>query len=112
MELNYPEAENFRVKDTIGVPHPYCITPGHVAYASDNWGGMLSKECIVEAENKGKARCGVRNCNLSYEEHKQALLVECDIEDNEKLKEYLLSIKDQADQEGYIGFAFIKSKEN
>jgi hypothetical protein len=37
----------------VSMPHPYCITPGHVAYAADHYSGMLSKDAIREAEKTG-----------------------------------------------------------
>lgn len=113
------EEGNFQVVDTIGVPHPYCITPKHVAVASDKFGGMLGKEAIIRAEEDG-AKCDIcRGLNkkngtqvLAYNEHKQALLVSCKKEigmnnvPNEELHKYLLSIKDMAEKDGYEGFAF------
>lgn len=51
----YGESEcgNFKVIDTIGVPHPYCIGPKHVGWASDHWNGMLGKDAILDAEEHG-----------------------------------------------------------
>jgi len=111
---NYGESVkgNFRIIDSIGIPHPYCIGPRHVAYASDHCMGMLGADAIRGAERNG-AGCCVRGCNLPYDEHEQALLVECDtwITDehrkaNPELHEYLLKIKDMAEMNGYSGFAF------
>ena len=113
----YPSTDIFRVKDTIGVPHPYCITGGHVAYVSDHFSGMLSNESIREAEkhkykNHKPIKCGVKGCNLSYDEHKQALLIEVkskeELKDVPGLREYLLSIKEMAEADGYAGFTFVQ----
>ena len=119
----YTATEHFAVIDTIGVPHPYCITEKHVAVASEHFSGRLGEEAIKSAE-KGRvcerdgrrvevrARCGVKGCNLSYEEHKQALLVSCkaDIhvgdEVNPELKGMLEANVDEATANGYAGFAF------
>jgi hypothetical protein len=122
---SYPKSEqgNFEVIDTIGVPHPYCITPKHVAVASDDFCGMLGKETIIEAEKRG-ATCGICRKNakhggkiLSFEEHEQALLVSCKAElkndkgeTNPELHKYLLSIKERATKDGFAGFAFKKSE--
>jgi hypothetical protein len=114
---SYPKSEfdNFYIKDTIGVPHPYCITPKHVAHAADNFFGMLDENAIISAEKSG-ARCGMRGCNLSYAEHEQALLVACrkdfktDEDAKNELHQYLLSIKQQCTDDGYAGFAFIKEE--
>lgn len=100
---------NFKVIDSIGVPHPYCITPKHIAYAADHHYGMLNADSIRESEENG-ARCDICKGKLSYDEHKQALLISCktEIKDNKELKEYLLSLKDKVIQDNYAGFAFKK----
>lgn len=102
---------NFKVIDTIGVPHPYMITPKHVEIAADHHGGILGEAAIMQAEHCG-VRCGF-NCQLSYKEHGIALLIECDKELKDKegkadpeLHKYLLEIKDKATKNGYVGFAF------
>jgi len=107
--------QNFKVIDSIGVPHPYCITPKHLK----NAGMYLGKEEIIKAEKNG-AVCGTcyeikRKTGkpiLSYDEHKHGLLIECkkEINFNKELHAYLLKIKDNATKNGYIGFAFIKAK--
>ena len=114
----YPKTDKFVVVDTIGVPHPYCITPRHVAHASDRFGGMLTKEAIRDAEKNAGASCDIcrksGNGILSIEEHGNALLIEVD--DSRELKEilelhpYLLSIKEQATKDGFAGFAFKQKK--
>jgi len=109
------EQGNFYVLDSIGVPHPYCITPKHVAVAADHHCGILGKEAIVDAEERG-ARCGICKGKLAYAEHEQALLVECNVEikgaDGKavlELQAYLLKIKAQAERDHYAGFAFKQS---
>lgn len=100
---------NFHVIDSIGVPHPYCITSKHVAYAADHYSGMLTADSIRESEENG-ARCGICKGKLSYAEHEQALLISCktEIKDNTELKEYLLSLKDKVIADGYAGSTFRK----
>jgi len=108
--LKYLSTPILRVKDTIPVPHPYCITPKHLG------GSMyLDAHAIKDAESHG-AHCGIRGCKLSFDEHKSALLIECDFDGEVKdipgLQDYLLSIKDMTNADGYVGFAFIRKKDN
>lgn len=110
---NYPKSKqgNFKVVDTIGVPHPYCITSKHVAWAADHCGGMLGKEAIREAEEHG-AKCDIckkQGNVLTIDEHEQALLVGCKVDIQplpDELKDWLISIKEEATANGYAGFAF------
>jgi len=109
-------AGHFEVVDTIGVPHPYCITPKHLQYSDSH---ILDKHSIEHAESKG-AVCDI--CKkihnkdyskpiLSFAEHKQALLVACyaDPKDNDsEIKEFLMSLKPICEAEHYAGFAFLK----
>lgn len=109
---------NFEVVDDIGVPHHYCIGTRHVAHAADNYNGMLGDSSIRDGEKEGIV-CEACKGKLSYDEHKQALLVKCsdDFEDktNEdlrnELQEYLVDIKEEAEKSGYSGFAFIFNKD-
>lgn len=103
----YPKTDKYEVIDTIGVPHPYCITHRHVAYASNNYGGMLGKHAIEQAEKRG-IKCGIPKCNLAYHEHKQAVAVRCLVDDKDALQEYLTSIKDMVEADGYVGFVLVK----
>lgn len=98
------ENENFEVIDTIGVPHPFCITPRHVAYASDHYGGILDKKTL------SKHPCGMKGCSLTYEMHETALVIACYKEFNDELKSYLLKIKDEAVANNYAGFAFLDKR--
>ncbi len=115
---DYPSTENFKVVDIIGIPHPYCISEKHVAFTADNHNGILNKSAIIDAEKYGiycdicKKNRGKTGRILKYEEHEQALLVECkiDVKVNKKngklLTEYLLSIKEKCEKDGFAGFAF------
>lgn len=96
---------NFRIIDTLTVPHPYCITSNHLKYSEI----YLDEYAIKEAEKHG-VKCGI--CNKTYSEHEKVLLVECDKDfddGKDELHSFLLSIKDKATKNGYIGFSFIKS---
>ena len=110
---DYPKTEKFECIDTIGVPHLYCITSKHVSWASDKFDGMLNTNAIKDAEKHG-AGCGICKCKLKYEEHEQAILVEVNderkLKDIPELKDYLLSIKEQAEKDGFAGFAFKQKK--
>ena len=116
---HYPKTDRFRVINTIGIPHAYCITTRHVSHAADNWHGMLSAEAIRDAEKHG-AGCGIcrklwdeyRREPLKYDEHKKGLVVEVrnPKDKDEELRQYLLNIKELAEKEGYEGFAFVKAE--
>lgn len=109
------EHGNFYVVDTIGVPHPYCIGVRHVAHASDRFGGILGEAAIRSAEMAG-IHCAICEGKLSYDQHEQAALVACKIEAKvdghavPELHDYLLKVKSLAEQDGYAGFAFVRSK--
>lgn len=116
------EQKNFKIIDTIGVPHPYCIAPVHLEYNDSMY---LGSEQIIkmEKEHPKKVMCDICKHNksdkiLSYEEHKQALLVKClkdfhkDKELNKELKDWLLSIKNKCEKKKYAGFAFLEPDKN
>ena len=112
---DYAKTENFEIVDTIGVPHPYCISPRHLAYASKYYGHILTEDGMRAAEKSGNAKCGVRGCTLSFDEHEHALLVACkqDIKDEaykEELHQMLLANKEEAEKNGYAGFAFLDKR--
>lgn len=102
----YPSTKQFKIIDTIGVPHLYCITAKHLEYCR---GMYLNKEEIIHAESKG-ARCDICKGKLSYDEHEIALLVE--VKDKRELKDipelhgYLLECKPLCESDGFSGFAF------
>lgn len=112
----YPESANgnYKVVDTIGVPHTYCIGKKLLEFTSEHWGGILGAPAIEDAEKHG-IYCEIctnkYGTPLSYAEHKQALLIECKGEIDpvpEELKTYLESIKEECEKNGYVGFAFMK----
>lgn len=120
LEEKYGKSEdgNFYLSDTIVIPHPFCITERHVAHAANYFSGLLGKQAIQSAEKIG-IRCGMKGCQLDYDQHEIALLVSCKVDysdplDKEKmhpeLHKWLLAIKDQIEKDGYSGFGFIKAK--
>lgn len=125
----YPQTSKFKVIDTIGVPHPYCVTPKHLEFSEGMYLDIEGAEKRSREQYPNDPRkwavcdiCRRREREtgekiLTYKEHKQALLIEVDGElkdkkTNEVLKEYLLKIKPRAEREGFAGFAFVrKNKE-
>ena len=105
----------------IALPHPYCITPKHVAVAADHHCGILDSAAIEDAEQRG-ASCDtckelVRKRRQDhilkhYEHENQVTLVVIipkgirDLNAIPGLHAYLLSIKDLATALGVQGFAF------
>jgi hypothetical protein len=101
------ETDEFYVKDTIGIPHPYCIGTKHVVHASDNFVGRLTKEAIIDSEKHG-AKCGICKGELSYEQHETAILIGCKTEDPKKLQAFCKSIIHLVEEDKYAGFSFYK----
>lgn len=99
---------NFKIVDSIGVPHPFCIGTKHVTYASNNCGGMLGKEAMEAYP--------CYTCKKPLQDHKEALVVECkeDVQNNKELSEYLLKCKPKCEKDGFAGFTFLdrRNKEN
>lgn len=98
----YPSTDLFEVVDAIGVPHAYTIGPRHVVHASDYCGGMLGEDTMRAVQ------CAHPGCRLPYDRHEHALLVRCKVDDKEKLRAYLLSIKEQAEKDGFVGFTLLR----
>ncbi len=117
-KLDYGESEdgNFKVVDTMGVPHGFCLTPRHISWAANKYGGMLTRQAVAESG----APCGIKGCTLTVWEHKTALLVSClqpvaypeTKENNKEVEKYLRSIVDQCIKEDYSGFVFLDSKDS
>ena len=118
----YPNTDRFKVVDTIGVPHPYCITPKHLEHSEgmylDIEGAERRSREAHPRDSRKWAVCDIcKKINrktgkpiLSYSEHKTALLIEVnderELKEIPELKEYLLSIKEMAEKDGFVGFAF------
>lgn len=117
LQSRYGKSErgNFFVRETIGDPHPYCITPIHVEVASKHHGGILNEEAMRDAERTYGGRCGMRGCRLSFKEHESALLVACKSEmkvgdkADPELHAYLLQCVPLCKEDGFTGFAFVKA---
>jgi len=105
--------------ETRGIPHPYCITTGHVVMASDHYNGMLGEEAIEAAERAG-TYCDI--CRqlakdrgeriLTYAEHESLKMLFIKVPHNTKLKSvegleaYLCGNKSTFEALGIQGFAF------
>jgi hypothetical protein len=108
-----PEGSAFRLRKvtTISQPHPYCITGRHIVHAADKWGGRLGAAAIESAE-RGGAHCGWKGCQLPYDEHTSDTALVIEVDDNRDLnkvvglQEYLLLIKEKAQELNVDGFAF------
>lgn len=106
----YPPAASgdFYVKDTIAVPHPFCIGPKHVAHAADKSLGMLG-----EASMRSHP---CYHCGKPYDAHEQVLLVACkkDPKTNpaamEELQAWLKTLLPEVQANGYVGFAFTRDE--
>jgi hypothetical protein len=112
-----PISKEYRLKSIEHVnhkPHPYMITPSHVAFASDHYCGRLGQLAIEEAEKTGRAKCGWQGCNLACNEHTSdkvlfiKALVDKPIKELKGLKKYLLSIKQTLIVLKIDGVAFIE----
>lgn len=111
----YPESEkgNFYIKDTIGVPHPYCIGTRHVSYAHAKHGGILDDDAIRGAEREANAKCDICKGQLSYDQHEQALVVGCKANANNEphkteLRVFLMGCIEEAQKHGYAGFTLLQ----
>jgi hypothetical protein len=111
-----PEGVEFKLVGVrkIGVPHPFTITPKHVAWASDH-GGVLGLEACRQAPCGWESRDGMGHkeyCHLSYDEHEQQMSLyiavprarQRDLNTCPGLVDYLLSVKEI--ELGLDGFAF------
>lgn len=96
-------------------PHPYVIGPKHIAYASDNWGGMLSEEAIIAGEKASKCKCAHPGCNISYEAHskgdKVAFLQLLRNGTNDEANKILKKLVDQLGEAFVDGFLFVETPE-
>jgi hypothetical protein len=116
-----PEGSVFKLVklENVSIPHPYCITAKHVAWACDNHGGRLDAYALENAEKAG-AKCCTCHGEYPYTEHKINLTLFVAVPQNKDLNAvvglvpYLQSIKAQAEAAGIKGFAFplIRKEEN
>ena len=101
--------------ERISMPHPYCITPRHVAYAADYCSGMLTADAIRGAEKRG-ACCDIcrksGNGILPYDKHENYLGLFITVPQNRDLNsipglhKYLFDNKPAFEAAGIQGFAF------
>ena len=108
-----PEGSSFSVEGVrdVTVPHPYCLTPRHVTWASKYNVGMLDSYAIESAEKAG-ARCDTCKGQLKYKDHipEKALVIVVPSNDDlslvSGLHSYLLFIKKRVVGLGITGIMF------
>lgn len=125
-EFGESEKGNFKVKDSIGYPHPYMISDKHLMFNGDSIYldiERAEKNSKMEFPNikerwavceicKRNVRNGTQDRILDYTEHEQGLLISCKKDFNKsatikkELQEYLLKIKSKAEKENFKGFFF------
>lgn len=92
-------------------PHPFMIGPKHIAFASDNYNGMLGDACL---NDKRCPPCAVRGCNLSYSDHKSNKVAFLKLLKNipsQEAQDVLATVEDICKKEGIEGFVFVETKE-
>jgi hypothetical protein len=112
--------------ERVAMPHPYCITPKHVAWASDRHAGLLSKEAVRDAEERGGATCDICRVRvrdgrqphvLSIDEHENAMTVFLQVEQSydlnaiDGLGPWLFEQKAEFEKLGIEGFAFATGRD-
>ena len=99
-------------------PHPFTIGPKLVAYASDNFSGMLGTPAIESYEEKYGSSCAYRDkdgkCRVLYSEHTSERAAFLRVKTDKELKEikelpkFLFAIKPELIKEKIDGIAFLK----
>jgi hypothetical protein len=107
----YPKNEVFRIIDTMGIPHTYSLSAKHLYHAKNYFDGKITDECIKDLEEKEhKGCCKMKGCDLRYDQHGLALVVEVnytgDVNEAPGLQGYLESCLDQMSIDGATGFVF------
>lgn len=106
------ENGNFWIHESIGVPHSYTVTPKHINYCADNCQSSISDYSLQECDNNG-IKCGYPQCNLSFKEHEQALIVACKIDPKKaenEIKDYLSKINETVEKDGFVGYSFMDAE--
>ena len=112
-----PDGSVFKIEriEQLSLPHPYCITPRHVAYAADKCGGILGKEAMEGAEADG-ATCGICKGKHKFKEHEVVNSLIITVPQNDDLNAivglhtYLFANKQAFVDKGIDGFAFPTAK--
>ena len=121
--VKYGESKkgNFVAWDTIGVPHPYCITPKHLTGEHM----YLGEAEIKEAEEKHGAKCDIcaravrerkQDKILSFKEHEQALLIKCMVdvskkehkEEQEELNQFAKGLISELEKDKIAGICLLE----
>ena len=108
-----PEGSTFTMGEVYEfiAPHPYCIGPRHIEYASKHTGGLLSDDAIMRSERVG-AKCCVPHCEVKYADHELQIALALVVEQNTDLasipglKDYLTTIQPGCTSLGINAFVF------
>lgn len=113
-------------------PHPYCITPKHVGYASDHHSGMLGDTAIEALEkNEGRGCCGMYTdgrgkwssnrtaifnlrCTALYHEHTSCTSLFIQLKRDatkQEVHEALLGLNPIVEAEKIEGYTFVETKQ-
>lgn len=106
---------SFQKVEKLSIPHPYCITPKHVAWASDHFSGRLSEDAIRGAEKNG-AQCDICAKSgrgiLTFDQHENSVTLFVKVPQNQdlnsitNLRSFLYNNKAAFETAGIQGFAF------
>ena len=92
-------------------PHPYCITDKHLSRNSSMYLGV---EQINDMEKKYGPMCGVKGCNVLFEEHKGdrvVFLQLCRNMPNSEATELLRTCAGLLETNGIDGITFVETPE-
>lgn len=107
---------SFIVKNIINInhkPHPYVIGYAHVVYASDNFGGRLTEECILMGEKRGVLRCYQKDCRIPYSQHTSDKVLFLSLKrnmTNEEAAKELSEIKSLLEENKIDGILFVETE--
>jgi hypothetical protein len=94
-------------------PHPYCIGPKHLKYASDRHSNVLSEDVIREGEKKG-VYCAVPGCTLDYDEHTSNTVMMIQLvrhAHTDEVQELLNKVNKVIDGTGIEGYTLVDTPE-
>ena len=109
--LPLPAGAQFSIHDVTNAnhkPHPYTIGQKHMTEAQKH-GGVIGEAVCA------KVGCAAPGCGLSYKEHTSDIVAfvqvtaQGELKDVPFLQDFLVSIKDKANELGVAGFAFVQA---
>lgn len=93
-------------------PHPYTTSPEHIAFASDNYLGMLGEEALIAADAKG-IKCGVTGCQVSYKEHTNDIVLILSLKKDlvkDEVQPMFTEVAGILEENNIDGFAFVETE--